>query len=210
VRVSKWGFFFDEGGARSFYVGDTSVSPKFQHEYIRAVTVSRSLWTLYTLCHCTILSNTHTEVSCQWRFESTSFLTYAATLKLQLVRWTVVVLTAGKSVLLIQPQNGSHTKMCGSRRKHRVSVVGYRPCFFRCLATAASSRYAIPAFSHYVTVLSKRTGVSQSLRISTVWQIISINSNITTSDFYSKMYLFIRCKIMKASSFRFCPGFLLR
>jgi hypothetical protein len=46
------------------------VAPQFQHEYIRAVTGSRSLWTLSIFCHCTILSNIytrHTEVSCQCR-----------------------------------------------------------------------------------------------------------------------------------------------
>jgi hypothetical protein len=42
---------------RSFYVGATFVAPQFRHEYIGAVTASRSLWTQCTLCHCTMLSN---------------------------------------------------------------------------------------------------------------------------------------------------------
>jgi hypothetical protein len=45
------------------------VAPQFQHEYIRAVTASRSLWTLHP-CHCSILSNIrtmYTEVSCRCR-----------------------------------------------------------------------------------------------------------------------------------------------
>jgi hypothetical protein len=45
---------------RSSYVGATIVAPQFQNEYIRAVTTSRSLWTMCTLCHCTILSNIYT------------------------------------------------------------------------------------------------------------------------------------------------------
>jgi hypothetical protein len=59
-----------QGTCRFFYVGVTFVALQFQHEYVRAVTASRSLWTLCTLCHCTILSNIYTkytEVSCQCR-----------------------------------------------------------------------------------------------------------------------------------------------
>jgi hypothetical protein len=55
---------------RSFYVGATFVALWFQHEYICAVTVSRSLRTLWTLCHSTILSyiyTKYTEVFCQCR-----------------------------------------------------------------------------------------------------------------------------------------------
>jgi hypothetical protein len=48
------------GGVRSFYVGATFVAPQFQHEYIRTVTASRSLWALCILCHCTILRNIYT------------------------------------------------------------------------------------------------------------------------------------------------------
>jgi hypothetical protein len=39
---------------RCFYVGARFVAPQFRHECIRAVTASRSLWTLCTRCHCTI------------------------------------------------------------------------------------------------------------------------------------------------------------
>jgi hypothetical protein len=55
---------------RCFYVGATFVAPQFRHEYIRAVTASRSLRTLCILCHCTVLSNIYTriaEVFCQCR-----------------------------------------------------------------------------------------------------------------------------------------------
>jgi hypothetical protein len=50
------------------YVGVMFVAPQFQHEYICAVTASSSLWTLCSLCHCTVLSNIYTgctKVSCQ-------------------------------------------------------------------------------------------------------------------------------------------------
>jgi hypothetical protein len=55
---------------RSLYVGAKFAAPQFQHEYIRDVTASRSLWTLCTLCHCAVLGNIYTrytETFCQCR-----------------------------------------------------------------------------------------------------------------------------------------------
>jgi hypothetical protein len=42
----------------SVFVGAMFVAPQTPHEYIHAVTEFRSLWTLCSFCHCTILSNT--------------------------------------------------------------------------------------------------------------------------------------------------------
>jgi hypothetical protein len=39
---------------RSFYVGATFVAPQFQHEYISAVTATRSVWTLCIHFRCTV------------------------------------------------------------------------------------------------------------------------------------------------------------
>jgi hypothetical protein len=66
---------------RSICIGATFVAPQFQQEYIRADTASRSLW---TLCHCTILSNIYTKytaVSMQ-ACKAGYALTYATALKL--------------------------------------------------------------------------------------------------------------------------------
>jgi hypothetical protein len=58
VRVLEVGPSLRWGRGRSLYVGATFVAPSFQHEYIRAVTASKSLWTLCVLCHCTTQEGT--------------------------------------------------------------------------------------------------------------------------------------------------------
>jgi hypothetical protein len=48
VRVWEMDLLFNFGRDRSFSGGATFVAPQFQHEYIGAVTASRSLWALCT------------------------------------------------------------------------------------------------------------------------------------------------------------------
>jgi hypothetical protein len=69
---------------RSFCVGAPLVAPQFQHEYIRAVTASRSL-----LCHCTVLSNIYT------RYTEVSFQCLCSRLCLNLLRFTRQWLSSG-------------------------------------------------------------------------------------------------------------------
>jgi hypothetical protein len=90
------------GRGWSSYVGGTFIARWFQHEYIRAVMATRSLWNLRIICHRTILSNIYrrwTEVSCQWKLVGQ--VMHATTLKLQIVSWTVAGLTAAKFKPLI-------------------------------------------------------------------------------------------------------------
>jgi hypothetical protein len=69
----------------SFYVGATFVAPQFQHEYIRALSASRSLWTMRIPCDCTIMSNTYTRYAEMQACAAGYALTYVTALKLQLV-----------------------------------------------------------------------------------------------------------------------------
>jgi hypothetical protein len=97
------------GRDRSFCVGDRFVAPQFQHEYIRTLTASRSLWTLCTLCYCTILSNIYTRYRGFLSMQACAagyVLTYVNILKLHSVSWTVVCLTATKFKPLILPMPG--------------------------------------------------------------------------------------------------------
>jgi hypothetical protein len=58
---------FQQWKGQSFCVDTTFVTWQFHYEYIRAVTAFRSLWTLCTLCHCSVLGNIytrHTEIFC--------------------------------------------------------------------------------------------------------------------------------------------------
>jgi hypothetical protein len=50
------GIHFEEW-VRFIYAGPTFVEQQFQREYIRDVTASKSVWTLRTFCHGTVLSN---------------------------------------------------------------------------------------------------------------------------------------------------------
>jgi hypothetical protein len=84
-----WRLLFDERRDRSLYVGAAFVAQWFQHEYIRAVMASRSLWSLFILCCCNILSNMYTrytEVICQCKLVQERYaFTYLIVVKLQLV-----------------------------------------------------------------------------------------------------------------------------
>jgi hypothetical protein len=66
MYVFRNGAFSSTKGGGVGYVSCIAVLPWV----IRAVTAPKSLWTLYILCHCTVLSNIYTkytEVSCQCR-----------------------------------------------------------------------------------------------------------------------------------------------
>jgi hypothetical protein len=69
VYVSRWGLITDKVGHQPFY-GDAMFAAQYcQQEYINAVFVSRSLWTLCILCHWTMLSNIYTRYTVSsWRY----------------------------------------------------------------------------------------------------------------------------------------------
>jgi hypothetical protein len=73
MHVLEMGPPLRRGRRRSFCVGATFVASQFLHEYIRAVTASKSVWALCTLCHCTVLSNIYTRYTSSssifaWRY----------------------------------------------------------------------------------------------------------------------------------------------